>query len=94
MGSSGPLFHSVSYGQAVICSNVGHLKEDIDNQVTGILVENNNWGQALCYAVENPALISSIELNVAKKAAERSPRKIAERCLSLYRFLRKELDYV
>ena len=32
MGSSGPLFHSVSYGKCVICSKIGHFLEDVDNR--------------------------------------------------------------
>lgn len=84
MGSSGPLFHSVSYGKAVICSKIGHFLEDIEDRRTGILIENNLWHKAFLFAVKNPEVISSIEKNTILKAQDRTPFKTAERTIATY----------
>jgi glycosyltransferase involved in cell wall biosynthesis len=73
MGSSGPLYHSSSYGKVALCSKVGHFLEDVINMKTGILVDNNNWGEAFLYAVNNPEKIKELEENIVKKAKARTP---------------------
>lgn len=85
MGSSGPLFHSVSYGKAVICSKIGHFIEDIEEGKTGILMENDMWHEAFKFAVEHPEKITEIEKNVKEKARLRSPYATAEKYLALYK---------
>lgn len=85
MGSSGPLFHSVSYGKAVICSKIGHFIEDIEDGKTGILTENDQWHKAFRFAVDHPEKISEIEKNVETKARSRSPYATAEQYVILYK---------
>lgn len=84
MGSSGPLFHSVSYGKAVICSKIGHFLEDIDDKKTGILTENDKWHEAFKLATDHPEKISEIERNVELKARSRSPYSTAMKYIKLY----------
>ena len=85
MGSSGPLFHSVSYGKAVICSKIGHFLEDIDDGKTGILTENDRFHEAFKQAADHPEMIAEIEKNVEMKARSRSPYATTEQYLPLYR---------
>lgn len=84
MGSSGPLFHSVSYGKCVICSKVGHFIEDIDDGETGMLVDNKEWHKVFKFVVENPDKVREIEKNVEIKARSRTPFIIAEKYVKLY----------
>lgn len=84
MGSSGPLFHSVSYSKCVIASKVGHFLEDIDHLKTGILTDNNKWHEAFEFAVKNPEIINLIEKNVESKARSRTPFMIAKRYIDVY----------
>lgn len=84
MGSSGPLFHSVSYGKAVICSKIGHFLEDIEEGETGLLTENDAWHQAFFEATSHPEKIALIEKNVEKKARSRTPFEIARRTIETY----------
>ncbi|MBU0534998.1 glycosyltransferase family 4 protein [Patescibacteria group bacterium] len=87
MGSSGPLFHSNSYHKCVLTSNIGHFLEDIDDNKTGILVENDKWDKAFEYIVDNPQLVAEIEKNVSIKAQSRTPQATAESYYSLYKTL-------
>jgi len=88
MGSSGPLFHAISYGKCVIASNVGHFVEDIDNLKTGILTDNDRWDDAFRLVVENPGLVRQIEDNTREKALARTPSAIAQRYVDAYSRLR------
>ena len=85
MGSSGPLFHSVSYGKAVICSKIGHFLEDIEDGKTGILTDNDRWHEAFKFAAEHPEKIAEIEKNVEAKARSRSPYVTTEKYMVLYK---------
>lgn len=85
MGSSGPLFHSVSYGKCVICSKTGHFLEDVEHNKTGILTDNDKWHEAFKLAVENPNLIEEIEKAVEKKARSRTPEMTALEYLKIYK---------
>jgi glycosyltransferase involved in cell wall biosynthesis len=85
MGSSGPLFHSVSYGKAALCSKLGHFLEDIEDGKTGILVENHNWHEAFARAATHPEEITEIEKRVTEKAHARTPFEIGGKTLELYR---------
>ncbi len=85
MGSSGPLFHSVSYGKAVICSKIGHFLEDIEDGKTGILTDNDRFHEAFKFAAEHPEKIAEIEKNIEMKARSRSPYATTEQYLSLYK---------
>lgn len=85
MGSSGPLYHACSYGKCVIATREGHFIEDIDDQKTGILTENDKWDEALEFAVNNPKVIKEIEENVIKKAEARSPFNTAAKYIELYK---------
>ncbi|MBI2439719.1 MAG: glycosyltransferase family 4 protein [Candidatus Moranbacteria bacterium] len=84
MGSSGPLFHSVSYGKAVICSKIGHFLEDIEDGKTGILTDNDRFHEAFKFAAEHPEKIVEIEKNVETKARSRTPFETARKTLALY----------
>lgn len=85
MGSSGPLFHSVSYGKAVICSKIGHFLEDIEDGKTGILTDNDRFHEAFKLAAEHPENIAVIEKNVETKARSRSPYATTKQYLPLYK---------
>jgi glycosyltransferase involved in cell wall biosynthesis len=85
MGSSGPLFHSVSYGKCVICSKVGHFLEDVIDGKTGVLIENNKWEDAFQFVVDNPEKVSYIESNVEKKARIRTPNITARKYIEIYK---------
>lgn len=85
MGSSGPLFHAVSYGKCVIASKMGHFIEDIEHLKTGILVDNDKWQEAFQFIADNPEKISTIEHNVAQKASTRTPSDIAESHVTIYK---------
>lgn len=87
MGSSGPLFHARSYGKCVIASRVGHLIEDIEHLKDGILTENDKWNEAFEFAVNHTHKVSSIEKNVLKLAASRTPFIIAQKYKKLYQSL-------
>lgn len=84
MGSSGPLFHAVSYGKCVIASRVGHFLEDIEHLETGILTENDKWEQAFEYVAEHPEAVAKIEQAVTEKAAARTPSHIASEHFQVY----------
>jgi glycosyltransferase involved in cell wall biosynthesis len=85
MGSSGPLFHAVSYGKCVIASKVGHFLEDIDHMNNGVLTENHEWDNAFQMIADHPELVSKIELAVAEKAISRTPSIIALAHAQVYR---------
>lgn len=85
MGSSGPLFHSVSYGKAVLCSKIGHFLEDIEDGKTGVLTDNDQWHEAFKFASDYPEKIAEIEKNVRIKARSRSPYVTAEKYMVLYK---------
>ena len=85
MGSSGPLFHSVSYGKAVVCSKIGHFLEDIEDGKTGILTDNDRFHEAFKLAAEHPENIAVIEKNVEAKARSRSPYATTKQYLPLYK---------
>ena len=85
MGSSGPLFHSVSYGKAVICSKIGHFLEDIDDGNTGILTDNDKWHEAFWDAADHPEKIAAIEKNVETKARSRNPYSTTGKYMALYK---------
>ncbi len=87
MGSSGPLFHAVSYGKCVITSKIGHFLEDIDHLETGILTDNSKWDEAIQFVVNNPAKMSLIEGNVLEKARSRTPFIIASKHREVYQEL-------
>jgi glycosyltransferase involved in cell wall biosynthesis len=84
MGSSGPLFHAVSYGKCTIASKVGHFLEDIEHLKTGVLVDNDKWQEAFQWVVDNPGMVSPIEHAVAQKAARRMPSVIAGMHMAAY----------
>lgn len=84
MGSSGPLFHAVSFGKCVIASRVGHFLEDIDHLKTGILTENDKWDHAFAYVAEHPETVTRIEQAVVEKAAARTPARIASEHFQVY----------
>ena len=85
MGSSGPLFHAVSYGKCVIASKVGHFLEDIDHMNNGILTENHEWDKAFQVAADHPELVTKIEFAVTEKAISRTPSIIASAHAQVYR---------
>ena len=84
MGSSGPLFHAVSYGKCVIASKVGHFLEDIDHMNNGVLTENHEWEKAFQMVADYPELVSKIEFAVAEKARSRIPAAIAVEHFHVY----------
>ena len=84
MGSSGPLFHAVSYGKCVIASKVGHFLEDIDHLTDGVLTENHEWEKAFQIVADHPELVSKIEFAVAEKARSRMPALIAGAHVNVY----------
>lgn len=85
MGSSGPLYHANSYGKCVIASNIGHFKEDIVHNVTGVLVDNLDWDKAFKNVIDNPTSVRRIEKSVISKVKARSPFKTAQNYLKIYR---------
>lgn len=85
MGSSGPLFHSVSYGKAVICSKIGHFLEDIEDGKTGILTDNDRFHEAFKLAAKHPEFVAEIEKHVEIKAQSRSPYATTKQYLLLYK---------
>jgi hypothetical protein len=66
MGSSGPLLHYYNNSKFVLASSIGHLKEDIINKKTGILVNKDNW------------LSAFIEFNKNKKKYLKNTRKYSQ----------------
>jgi glycosyltransferase involved in cell wall biosynthesis len=87
MGSSGPLYHATSHGKAVLCSRVGHFLEDVEEGVTGLLVENEQWDKAFLYAVNNPIHIFKMANAARLRSKERSPKKTANLYLNIYKKL-------
>lgn len=85
MGSSGPLFHAVSYGKCVIASKVGHFLEDIEHLQTGVLIDNDKWQEAFQFVADNPEKVSQVERSVAQKASTRTPSIIAGSHMTVYR---------
>lgn len=73
MGSSGPLYHSFSYGKCVIATKIGHFLCDIKDKKTGILTENGSWASALQFVADHSETVSQIEANVVKEKAKRTP---------------------
>jgi glycosyltransferase involved in cell wall biosynthesis len=90
ISASGPLSHARTYGKCVIASKVGNFREEIEDKVDGILVENTEWEEALSWAVENQDMVSKIELNVIKKAKERSWDNTAALYLPIYEEVNKK----
>jgi len=92
MGSSGPLFHAVSYGKCVVASKIGHFLEDIKHLETGILTENDKWSEALQFVVDNPHRVAQIENNVREKASGRTPSIIALQHFNVYQAVSSPAD--
>lgn len=84
IGSSGPLFHSDSYGKCAIASKIGFFNEDIKHLSTGILTKNDKWDYWMEYTVKHPELVKKIEKEVTLKAQSRSPFMIASQYNKLY----------
>jgi len=85
MGSSGPLFHAVSYGKCIIASKVGHFFEDIDHLTNGILTANHEWDKAFQMVADHPEVVAKIEHAAAEKAVSRTPFIIASAHAQVYR---------
>ncbi|MDA1317043.1 MAG: glycosyltransferase family 4 protein [bacterium] len=89
MGSSGPLYHAQSYSKCILASDVGHFKEDIQNNINGILVNNSKWNEYLSLIVDNQILASQLEQGIRKEAQNKSPKKIAATYRQMYQSLMK-----
>ncbi len=85
MGSSGRLYHAQSFGKCVLCSNIGHFREDIFHMKDGILVDNLQWDKAFALTAGKPQLVQMIERNVWLKAKEKSTTYVAKRHLEVYK---------
>jgi glycosyltransferase involved in cell wall biosynthesis len=83
-GSSGPLFHAVSYGKCVIASEIGHFIEDIKQNETGLLTKNDKWCEAFQYAIDNPDQIAYIEENVKRVAHKKNCTAITKLHIEKY----------
>lgn len=84
MGSSGPLYHSLSYGKCVIATKMGHFLYDLKDKKTGVLTENSQWASALTWAVNNPDLVEKIEENTLKERENRTPYRTALKYVKVY----------
>lgn len=87
ISTSGPLYHSSSYGKCTLVSKIGHLIEDVKDGETGILVDNHKWSEAFEFVVKNPNTVKNIERCTIKKAKMRSPLKTASKYLTIYNSL-------
>mgnify|MGYP001327234983 CR=1 FL=1 len=79
IAASGPLAHARSHGKCVIATQTGHLNEEITNNKTGILTNNDFWDKAFETAVVNKSLIKKIEKQSIQLAQLHSPYKTALR---------------
>lgn len=89
MGSSGPLAISRSYGKISIASSVGHLVEDIDKDINGFLVKNNEWFFFFKKVHKEPSLIKKMEINLNNLLITRSPDIQAKKTINLFNRLFK-----
>jgi len=89
MGSSGPLYHAQSYGKCILASNIGHFKEDVKNNINGILVDHTQWSEKLSLVVDNQEVTSRLEQGVRNEAKKKSPRIIATKYRDMYHSLLK-----
>jgi len=85
ISASGPLAQALSYGKCVLASKVGNYIEELEDQITGILVENNQWEDAFTFIVKNPDKVQQIEKNAALLARRRNWKNVAEKHIELYR---------
>jgi len=84
MGSSGPLYHALSYRKCALASKVGHLLEEIEHLKTGYLVDNDLWQEAFQFCLEDPARLAQIEKNIVEATKGRTPLLTAEKHSEVY----------
>ncbi len=90
IAASGPLYWSYSYCRCPLASNVGNLREEVQDGKTGILVSNSKWSNAFEYAVKNPKIIAKIEKDISEIARSRSPLATASKYARVYFRVRED----
>ncbi len=84
MGSSGPLYHALSYRKCALASKVGHLVEEIEHLKTGYLVDNDRWQEAFQFCLDDPTRLALIEKNIGEATKGRTPLLTAEKHFKVY----------
>jgi len=85
IAASGPLALAISYEKCVLASRIGNFKEEIEDGVDGILVEDDKWDEAFSEIAEDLEKVKKIERNVHKKAEERQWQKISKLHSEIYK---------
>jgi len=87
-GLGGIIVESCMQKKAVIASNVGGIPEIIDDGLTGILFEKDNFHELadkIINVIDNKRMLDKLGNNCYKKMAEEfNPRKLAEKNINLY----------
>lgn len=93
--TSGMIHLAMSYGKIVIATNIGGIKDIINNNVTGLLFEKNNIKQLselICEVVMNKKKYQKIGDNAAKEMDNKhSVCNIGKDLTGLYRKIIKEV---
>ncbi len=87
-GLGGIIVESCMQKKPVIASNVGGIPEIIDNKLTGILFEKDNFhelAEKILNIIDNKQMLNKLGNNCYKKISEEfNPYKLAEENLNLY----------
>jgi len=82
---------AMSIGKPIIANKIAGLSQQVDNNVTGILVEqfdSRAWAKAMDFAVSNPDRLSEWGLNgIRKYRSSFTAKIIVNRYLEIYRYL-------
>ena len=84
------ILESMSYGKAVISTNVGGIPEIIQNHKNGLLInpgELDQITQALDYFLENPELVAEYGANSEKMVQKHLPHSVLHELIDIYKSL-------
>ena len=84
IAASGPLYQAQGYHKCILASKIGNFCEEIENNVTGILVENSEWEVALERIIQEPNDVHLIEQAVTRRAEEKNPYHTGKKYAALY----------
>ena len=89
IAASGPLAQIIAHHKPFIASNLGVFKEEVINNVEGLLVENSvaEWSSKIKKLIDNKELVNKITLNLRKKHQQRTWSIIARHTANFYQQL-------
>ena len=85
ISASGPLAQAYGYSKCILASDIGNFKEEINNKVDGILVDNNSWEISIQSIMNRKDLVNFIEKNASIKAKSRAWDKVSTQHIKVYK---------